>query len=120
MGGGGGETVAFRGELSADQSGITSATWTKVELDEASVDTDNAFADGKFMPSVSGYYQVNGGIRSSSTLASRTVAGIYKNGSGIAEGSSVDSEASYGSVVSDVIYLNGTTDYIEFMGYGVI
>ena len=56
----GGKTVAFRGELSANQS-VTS-TWTKVNLDTASIDTDNALADGKFQPSVAGYYQVNGSV----------------------------------------------------------
>ena len=64
----GGKTVAFRGELSANQT-CNSLTWTKVNLDTASIDTDNALADGKFQPSVAGYYQVNG---SSSSLYSNS------------------------------------------------
>ena len=46
--GSGGKTVAFRGHSSADQTGLTSATYTKVNLDTAVSDTDNALTDGKF------------------------------------------------------------------------
>ena len=115
-GGSGGKTVAFRGELSVDQA-VESGNWTKVELDTASVDTDNAFADGKFQPSVSGYYQVSTAVsRGSGTGSTGITSAIYKNGSVLSYGSNVDvvtPAQSSRSVSSDIVYLNGTTDYIE-------
>ena len=115
----GGKTVAFRGSLSADQTGVATRTWTKVNLDTSDFDTDSALTDGKFQPSVSGYYQINGGVTNSAVSglnSARTLAGLYKNGNWFCKGDDVASQYDIGSktsVVSDVIYLNGTTDYIE-------
>jgi hypothetical protein len=95
---------------------------TKVNLDEASIDTDSSFVDGKFQPSVSGYYQVNGAITQNSNPQSKNLqSAIYKNGVEVSRGSqtilSEDTEGStQDSVVSDIVYLNGTTDYIELYG----
>ena len=84
----GGKTVAFRGELSANQT-VTSSITTKINLDTASIDTDNAFVDGKFQPSVAGYYQVNGGVRQiCSPNSSQTIVYVYKNGATVAMPSS--------------------------------
>ena len=89
----GGKTVAFRGELSAKQTGLTSDVWTKVNLDTATIDTDSAFSDGKFNPSIAGYYQVNGSVRSDcSPRATQTIVQIIKNGSRVAHGSNVVAE----------------------------
>jgi hypothetical protein len=117
----GGKTVAFRGELGADQP-VATTGMTKVNLDEASIDTDSSFVDGKFQPSVSGYYQVNGAITQNSNPQSKNLqSAIYKNGVEVSRGSqtilSEDTEGStQDSVVSDIVYLNGTTDYIELYG----
>ena len=113
----GGKTVAFRGNFSANQTGLTSLEWTKVELDTASVDTDNALVDGKFKPSVAGYYQVNGSIEQTcSPTSTNTVSSIYKNGSMVSRSSNSTTTSSLSANVSDVIYLNGTTDYLELWG----
>ena len=114
----GGKTVAFRGELSADQT-VTSGAWTKVSLNNSSIDTDNSFADSKFQPSVAGYYQVNGSICSNcNPNSTETGSRIYKNGSMLTQGSQVASDNSNRSLTGDVIYLNGTTDYLEL--YGIV
>ena len=117
-GGSGGKTVAFRGELSANQT-VTTKVWAKINLNTASVDTDSALVDGKFQPSVAGYYQVNGSIAQSCTPASvQTIARLNKNGDSLALGNQVASSVSCTrSSVSDVVYLNGTTDYLEIYGY---
>ena len=47
--------------MSADQTVVNNA-WTKINLDTASIDTDSALTDGKFKPSVAGFYQVNGSV----------------------------------------------------------
>ena len=119
----GGKTVAFRGELSANQT-ITKSTVHKINLSEASVDTDNALVDGKFKPSVAGYYQVSGSVFSASTdTAVQTVSYLHKNGTLITHGNSVRTTDGTvtgvvsSSVIIDVVYLNGTTDYLELHGF---
>ena len=118
----GGKTVAFRAEMSADQT-VTADTWTKVNLDTASVDTNNSFADGKFQPSVAGYYQVNGCIDQigSSPSSSYTICQLRKNTevSQTGSGNRMEPTGQYGSfvsVVSDLIYLNGEGDFVELFG----
>jgi hypothetical protein len=90
-------------------------------LDEE-IDTDNALIDGKFKPSVAGYYQINGTVNGagSSPTPSMTTATLYKNGTKLMQGSQVktnstDDYTNYSicAVVNTVVYLNGTTDYIE-------
>jgi hypothetical protein len=90
-------------------------------LDEE-IDTDNALIDGKFKPSVAGYYQINGTVNGagSSPTPSMTTATLYKNGTKLMQGSQVktnstDDYTNYSicAVVTTVVYLNGTTDYIE-------
>ena len=120
----GGDAVAFRAELSASQT-IASVTWTKINLNTASIDTNSSLTDGKFQPSVSGYYQINGSVMSFSTVPSTlTASSIWKNGALHSHGSSVSlvetSGESKDSAVSDVIYLNGTTDYLELYALSLI
>lgn len=114
----------FSAYRSTNQS-VTTATWTKVQLDTEEFDTASAFDNAtnyRFTPQVAGYYQVNGGLSAqatSSTLQAVSVS-IYKNGSIFKQGS----ENRYGSTVgvsgsavAALVYLNGTTDYIELWAY---
>jgi hypothetical protein len=69
-----------------------------------------------FLPNVAGYYQVN--AKTYITRGSGNVysfVAIYKNGSTWATGSYVFSVNAIDahSMVSELIYLNGTTDYIQ-------
>jgi hypothetical protein len=102
--------------LSAKQT-IESTTETKVNLNEASIDTDTALTDGKFKPSVAGYYQVSGATRSAEDGIINITAHIYKNSQLYCRGSHIHHSPNDGgsdlSVVSDVVYLNGKEDYIE-------
>jgi len=111
----GGKTVAFRGELLANQAVVVN-TMTKVNIDTSSIDTDSALVDGKFQPSIAGYYQVNGAAGAYCVPPSEnSVAVLFKNGDKYSSGSQTSMAGlnSARSVVSDVIYLNGTTDYLE-------
>ena len=115
----GGDAVAFRGELLANQT-VAGSTMTKVNLDTSSIDTDSALVDGKFKPSVAGYYQVNGAVGAYCVPPSdNTNVTLFKNGVVYSSGSQISMAGlnSARSVVSDVIYLNGTTDYLELHGF---
>jgi hypothetical protein len=114
---------AFYVYLAATQTGVASSTWTKVNFDTEVFDTNNNFASGRFTPTVAGYYQINGAIyigTGGGAISARCQ--IYKNGAQYASGSwlynggnNVTTDSV--SVVSSVIYFNGSTDYIELYGF---
>jgi len=117
-----GNMPAFRAYASSTQTGVSANVATKVTLGTESFDTNNNFASSRFTPTVAGYYQINGSIEiSGSNFGTYTETMIYKNGSVVAYNQY--NTAGYASVwntvtatVSDIVYCNGTTDYIELYG----
>jgi hypothetical protein len=110
---------AFRAIASASQS-FTNGTWAKVTLGTEAWDTNNNFdstTNYRFTPTVAGYYQVNGGYSFQGTASAgyTLIASIYKNGSEVIRGAEMYSLTGTfnQSVVSGVLYMNGSTDYIE-------
>lgn len=107
---------AFSAYLSSTQS-ISASTATKVTLDTEEFDTNNCFASSRFTPTTEGYYFFSGTVGCGGSGMTALVAMIYKNGSAI---KTTDMITSYSQqsmmVVSDLVYCNGTTDYIEFWG----
>lgn len=111
---------AYRG--TSDQTPITANTWVKVQLNTETFDTDSAFdsmANYRFQPAVAGYYQINGNvlINSSSTVTTGG-AQVYKNGAGVATSVMQSPGTATTVCVATVVYLNGSTDYVELYGYG--
>ena len=113
------DAPAFSAYKSSDQS-VSASVFTKVTFDTEHFDTNNNFADSKFTPTVAGYYQVNSNILFDATSGlTRLMAIIYKNGQrynwiGYHEGYNNDEGAICGSAL---IYMNGTTDYLEVYGF---
>jgi hypothetical protein len=104
-------TPAFSVYKSAAQT-LSSATFTKITFNTEEFDTNNNFASSAFTPTVAGYYQINGNV--SNGTGTQTVASIYKNGTIYKDGNNA---SSFGAVVSTIVYLNGSTDYVELYGY---
>jgi hypothetical protein len=105
---------AFSAYVSTSQI-IGASTWTKIAFATEEFDTANCFdnvTNFRFTPNVAGYYQVNSQIQPSDFYTGIAVA-IYKNGSIFKYGNYALNTNVGGSVVSALIYLNGTTDYIE-------
>jgi hypothetical protein len=71
----------------------------------------------RFTPLVAGYYQVNACLNFPTIGSGYTSAIVYKNGSQTI----INANTSFGNypspAVSGVMYLNGTTDYIEVYAY---
>ena len=111
-----GNMPAFSAYLSSNQ-GFTSGVTTKINLDTEVFDTNSNFASSRFTPTVAGYYQINGKARITGTGLTDGSVYLYKNGSQLIIGSYTASGLTF-SVVSTVVYLNGSTDYIELYGYG--
>lgn len=111
---------AFSAYLSATQN-LTSATYTKVTIDTETFDTASCFntSTNRFTPTVAGYYLVNVTVTFNSTATNPTVAIalLYKNGSSIKEATGVSTTSRVTNVVTGVVYMNGTTDYLEAYAY---
>jgi hypothetical protein len=117
-----GNMPAFSYYLGTNQT-ISTATFTKVQINTKEFDTANAFdaaTNYRFQPTVAGYYQINGEVTTSATTQLRLIAFIYKNGTNYKSGNDVAVPAggvTSRSVVSSLVYLNGSTDYVELYGY---
>jgi hypothetical protein len=102
--------------FSAYASGTTSisaGTRTKVTFATEVFDTNNNFASSRFTPSVAGYYQINLTMQDTGT-STILQAELYKNGSSFAVGGYIGTAATfYIASVSVLVYMNGTTDYLE-------
>jgi len=108
-----GNMPAFSAYGSTAQT-VSNATFTKVTLDAEEFDTNSNFASSRWTPTTAGYYQINGQVNGAGTgTLSRTLATLYKNGAAYKYG--VDGTISR-STVSCVVYMNGTTDYLELYG----
>lgn len=105
-----GNGPAFRAYATTTTS-LPHNTSAKVNLATESFDTNNNFASSRFTPTVAGYYQINASVY---VLAAPQFlrADIYKNGVEVAAGNHTNQQT-FLSNVSDVVYLNGTTDYVE-------
>jgi hypothetical protein len=118
-----GNQPAFSAYLSANQTPISNFIFTKVQLNTEEFDTASAYDNAtnyRFTPQVAGYYQVNGSVSITSSTNSEILCVIYKNGSAAKWGiyQTRTAQANDGSsIVSALIYLNGSSDYIELYGY---
>jgi hypothetical protein len=90
---------------------ISGGVSTKITQDTEEFDTNNNFASSRFTPTVAGYYVINCGCNV--PASNYGLAEIYKNGSVYKRGSNGGS-AINSSYVSSIVYLNGSTDYVEF------
>ena len=114
---------AFYAYSNSSQS-IANATFTKIQYNVESFDTNSNYdstTNYRFTPTVAGYYQINARIQfgAAATAAAEAFISIYKNAgeyarlpSGPVPVSGVPSPG--GSVL---VYLNGTTDYVEAYVY---
>jgi len=114
-----GNGPAFNAYLAVAQS-IPTATFTKVTFDTESFDTNGNFASSRFTPTVAGYYQINyyiGLFMTTGVLG----AFMYKNGAAFSNSSYSSGSANIGGatwvVGSTIVYMNGSTDYVELYTY---
>lgn len=111
---------AFRAYRSADQTGVPNATFTKVALNTEEFDVGGCFdstTNYRFTPNVAGYYFFEWTLTCSGSPLTSNTASLRKNGAEVAN--SVYYSAAAGSRIggSRLIYMNGTTDYVELFGY---
>jgi len=112
----GGTGVSSQPKFSAYQSGaqsIPNAAYTKVSLQTEEFDTASAFDSAtnyRFTPLVAGYYLFSGAADINSGASFTSALAVAKNGSVVKEGSFIEGVR---PVVSAILYMNGSTDYVE-------
>ena len=106
-------------ETTGTQTALANGVYTKINLDVSTIDTDSFFDSStnyRFQPTISGYYYITSSVRLSGITDQTTVVNaLYKNGSNYAF---LALEAASGTtntqaVGSSLVYLNGSTDYLE-------
>jgi hypothetical protein len=118
-----GNGPAFSAYLATNQT-IAHNTTTKVTINTKEFDTNNCFntTNYRFTPTVAGYYQINVSGYLVGTGVNGYVQGyIFKNGSAIKTTlfPYTSNNGIGGVMLSTVVYLNGSTDYVEFYIYQV-
>lgn len=118
-----GNGPAFSAYLGTNQT-LTSATWTKLQINTEEFDTASNYdstTNYRFTPSVAGYYQFNCGVSALNSSNTAVEASFYKNGSAAKTAYNYSSSANglddWGVNFSALIYLNGSTDYVELYGF---
>jgi hypothetical protein len=115
-----GNGPAFSAYRSGNQA-ISSGVYTKIQFNVEEFDTNNCYdstTNYRFTPNVAGYYQINGSLNNgpSSSPTQASIA-IFKNGSAFKYGGYITAGTGMSVNVSNVVYFNGTTDYVEIFGY---
>lgn len=106
----------FRAWASTNQS-ISAFSTTKILYNQEEWDTNNNFSSSRFTPTVAGYYFISAGTRTGNAGGSEFVNFITKNGTTYAHGSNCSATGINLSVVSTLVYMNGSTDYVEVNVY---
>ena len=100
------------------QTSLSAGVVTKINFQLSLYDTNNNYSTStsRFTPTVPGYYFINAGVSFNNNCSSQ--GAIYKSGN-------VFLWTSYpqlgnGFVISGIVQMNGTTDYIEINGYSSV
>ena len=112
-----GNIPLFSAYKSGSAQTISNSTYTKITFESEEFDTNNNFASSRFTSTVAGYYQINWLINIGSGSGSyEWVSSIFKNGVSYKTGLDANS-SQFGIGGAALVYLNGTTDYIEIWSY---
>lgn len=106
----------FKAYRTTSNQTINQNTYTKIQFNEEVFDTDSCYdktTNYRFTPNKAGYYQMNISIVfENGTNGTSSYVYFYKNGAADLD---ADWSGSVGPILqgSYVVYMNGTTDYIE-------
>lgn len=98
---------------------ISQNVQTKITFDsiEWNIGSNYSTSTSKFTPTTAGYYQVVASVGSQNVAGSVVELAIFKNGSTYKSGLSINAGATYRSQMTCMVYMNGSTDYIETYWY---
>lgn len=107
---------AFSYKSSSGQS-LANGANTKITFTTSDFDTTSGmYASSRFTPTVAGYYQISSLITAAGALGIIATS-IWKNGAVYKAGTQAALSSSFTAVLtSGIVYLNGSTDYVEIYG----
>lgn len=114
-----GNGPAFSAYQSTAQTALSASTFTKLLFQTELYDTNAVYdtAASRFTANIAGYYQFNAAFVAQTSYTYGQIA-LYKNGTiaklGNSNGWNTNNANSW--TVSSLVYLNGTTDYVEVYG----
>ena len=108
---------AFFAKRITSQQGISSGVGTKIQFNSEDFDTDSCYdptTNYRFTANKAGYYQFNCSALMTGGSMTAGDINLRKNGTTFASGNFVPPNSGYvGVVCSAIVYLNGSTDYVE-------
>ena len=108
---------AFQAQGPASTQSFSSNTWTKANMTVEDFDTDNCYdvANARFTPTVAGYYWVHfAPYTLPSSGGTNMRSRVYKSGAGTSVFGLIFVSGARGQApCSGIVYMNGTTDYLE-------
>jgi hypothetical protein len=108
---------AFSAYLPTANQTLTAGSDTVVACSAKEFDTNTNYNTStyRFTPTVAGYYLISGRVflGDSTGTVSRSIVSIYKNGVVAKSGDDVGDANGYGLSISALIFMNGTTDYVD-------
>jgi hypothetical protein len=110
------EPITFWARPASAQS-FTSTVTTKINFGTEVLDSDGCFASSRFTPTKAGYYQIMSNIAISGGGSGIVLPVLYKNG---AQEQAVNRFTTSDSTIqsaTNLVYLNGSTDYVEVYVY---
>jgi hypothetical protein len=113
-GGTGTNTIPAFSAYAGSAQSLPTTTETKLLFNTEEFDTNSNYdtSNGRFTPTVAGYYRVNGGY-SITTTQTGLYLYLFKNGVKYKTLSLLGSNNGSSTYGSCLVYCNGTTDYIE-------
>ena len=109
-----GSGPAFSAYADGTTQTLTDLTYNKVLFQTEEFDTNSNFASSRFTPTVPGYYQINAQVLLGLSAITTAQVSVFKNGATFKEGTRMLlSGSSNALAVSALVYLNGSTDYVE-------
>ena len=113
---------AFSAYMNTGQA-LSAVTSTKLQYNTESFDTNSNYDNAtnyRFTPTVAGYYQINACFTGAPPSSGDFLISIFKNGAAVALGgynAGLTGGFTNSPTASAVIFLNGSTDYVEVFGY---
>ncbi len=111
----------FRVTKNGTDQTLPTSTYTKLTWNTKAIDTYNSFdlANGRFTPTVAGNYLIHlaVGCNNATQAANACVASIIRNGTKVSQQVNRAAEFDVTANATVIVYLNGTTDYVEATAY---
>lgn len=102
---------------------LSAGTFTKIAFQTEEFDTNSNYDNAtnyRFTPTVAGYYMVTGQMQLVNSTLTEFALSVYKNGSSFKYLGDVITSANRNVGGSALVYLNGSTDYVELYGYSSV